>query len=283
MTNTKFRKRALLSSVAMLLVALVALGSATFAWYSANLNVNTDGKLGLKTTSASGLLIISDTDRGDTAVDAVDASVWDHEATLSHAQTAVQPVSFDVANKKFYTAVASEEGVAAAADDPEIADAASTDLAREKVYFKLEAGSTTGGFVNLKSVTFNREASKTISNGIRIVIFDSAGNVVAEYAPNGRTVSKEEWISGASAQAATVKKGDTDGKDITTAPNGAVTAATVSEVSQTPSDANYCEIVAYLDGGDTNVHTVNSKAAVAAELIASMRLDFTFSTTRTGA
>ena len=30
MTNTKFRKRALLSSVAMLLVALVALGSATF-------------------------------------------------------------------------------------------------------------------------------------------------------------------------------------------------------------------------------------------------------------
>lgn len=36
MTNTKFRKRMLISSVAMLLVALVALGSATFAWFTQN-------------------------------------------------------------------------------------------------------------------------------------------------------------------------------------------------------------------------------------------------------
>ena len=56
MTNTKFRKRMLLSSVAMLLVALVALGSATFAWF----NIRPDAKatgLSAATTKASSLQI----------------------------------------------------------------------------------------------------------------------------------------------------------------------------------------------------------------------------------
>jgi len=43
MTNTKFRKRMLLSSVAMLLVALVALGSATFAWFTSSTTATADG------------------------------------------------------------------------------------------------------------------------------------------------------------------------------------------------------------------------------------------------
>ena len=43
MTNTKFRKRALLSSVAMLLVALVALGSATFAWFTSSTTATANG------------------------------------------------------------------------------------------------------------------------------------------------------------------------------------------------------------------------------------------------
>lgn len=56
MTNTKFRKRALLSSVAMLLVALVALGSATFAWFSTRTNATAYG-LTAATTKASNLSI----------------------------------------------------------------------------------------------------------------------------------------------------------------------------------------------------------------------------------
>ena len=58
MTNTKFRKRALLSSVAMLLVALVALGSATFAWFVANPEVTSDG-LKMTTTASAGLAVAS--------------------------------------------------------------------------------------------------------------------------------------------------------------------------------------------------------------------------------
>ncbi len=43
MKNTKFRRRALISSVAMLLVALVALGSATFAWFTSSTVATADG------------------------------------------------------------------------------------------------------------------------------------------------------------------------------------------------------------------------------------------------
>ena len=56
MTNTKFRKRALLSSVAMLLVALVALGSATFAWFSSTNNA-TASSMTAKTNVSSNILL----------------------------------------------------------------------------------------------------------------------------------------------------------------------------------------------------------------------------------
>ena len=56
MTNTKFRKRALLSSVAMLLVALVALGSATFAWFTSSTTATASG-INVQTTQASELQI----------------------------------------------------------------------------------------------------------------------------------------------------------------------------------------------------------------------------------
>ena len=59
MTNTKFRKRALLSSVAMLLVALVALGSATFAWFVANPVASANG-LVMTTQAAPGIAIASE-------------------------------------------------------------------------------------------------------------------------------------------------------------------------------------------------------------------------------
>ena len=56
MTNTKFRKRALLSSVAMLLVALVALGSATFAWFSQNSKATAENIVA-KTQRGSNILV----------------------------------------------------------------------------------------------------------------------------------------------------------------------------------------------------------------------------------
>lgn len=100
MTNTKFRKRALLSSVAMLIVALIALSSATFAWFAANTTVNTTG-LAMKTTASTGLVVRSESAAAASApfgkttqldVTAYDASAGTYTA---HASRQINPASFD--------------------------------------------------------------------------------------------------------------------------------------------------------------------------------------------
>jgi hypothetical protein len=59
MTNTSLRKKALLSSVAMMLVALVALGSATFAWFAVDPHVSTTDSLKMTTKASTGIKLLS--------------------------------------------------------------------------------------------------------------------------------------------------------------------------------------------------------------------------------
>ena len=59
--KTTSRKRLLISSVAMLLVAMLALGTATFAWFTSSTTVTADG-LNAKTVKSS-KLVISDSNR----------------------------------------------------------------------------------------------------------------------------------------------------------------------------------------------------------------------------
>lgn len=87
MTNTKFRKRALLSSVAMLLVALVALGSATFAWYFSNSYVTASSTTS-KASTSDGLVIRKTTEATDN---------WGQSITYSSTvpEGGVAPMSID--------------------------------------------------------------------------------------------------------------------------------------------------------------------------------------------
>ncbi len=68
MKNTKFRRRALISSVAMLLVALVALGSATFAWFTSATQATANG-ISVRTIKASELVISKSDLQWGTSVD----------------------------------------------------------------------------------------------------------------------------------------------------------------------------------------------------------------------
>ena len=84
---TKSRKRILLSSIAMLLVALVALGSATFAWFSVSKTVTADG-INVKAIAAAGIEISKT------------SATTGYENTVSFGQSAsgtnyaLQPVSW---------------------------------------------------------------------------------------------------------------------------------------------------------------------------------------------
>ena len=76
---TKSRKKMLLSSIAMLLVALVALGSATFAWYITN-NEVTAKTSQFSAASAEGLVIRQ--------LDSTETSERDWTNKLEHLKTA---------------------------------------------------------------------------------------------------------------------------------------------------------------------------------------------------
>ncbi|MGN0455801.1 MAG: hypothetical protein ACI4F2_02990 [Acutalibacteraceae bacterium] len=58
-TQKSFRKKALLSSLSMLLVSTVAVGSATFAWFTSNKTVTAD-TMKVKAAAAAGLQITKD-------------------------------------------------------------------------------------------------------------------------------------------------------------------------------------------------------------------------------
>lgn len=65
-TKKSFKKKALLSSLSMLMVATVAVGSATFAWFTSSTSAHTEN-LSVKTTKSSELQVAkSDLNFGDT-------------------------------------------------------------------------------------------------------------------------------------------------------------------------------------------------------------------------
>lgn len=83
-TQKSFRKKALLSSLSMLMVATVAVGSATFAWFTSNKSVTANG-MSVKAAAAKGLQIT-----GRNTDDA-----WGPSYTFQTTQLTLAPVSID--------------------------------------------------------------------------------------------------------------------------------------------------------------------------------------------
>ncbi len=90
--KTTSRKRLLVSSVAMLLVAMLALGTATFAWFTQNTSATADG-LTVRTSKTSSLKISDDTRDYDTSF------------TYTDVQSVMLPAS-SINGANWYTAVA---------------------------------------------------------------------------------------------------------------------------------------------------------------------------------
>ncbi len=91
------RKKMLLSSIAMLLVALVALGSATYAWFTLNKTVYADG-MQVEVAAAKGLVITGT----NAAVNA--ASGWDSKYTFTDTTAKLNPASISVDAQKHVSA-----------------------------------------------------------------------------------------------------------------------------------------------------------------------------------
>lgn len=83
-TQKSFRKKALLSSLSMLMVATVAVGSATFAWFTSNKSVTADG-MSVKAAAAKGLQITGNNTEKN----------WGPSYTFTTTEMTLAPVSID--------------------------------------------------------------------------------------------------------------------------------------------------------------------------------------------
>lgn len=278
MTNTKFRKRALLSSVAMLLVALVALGSATFAWFTSKPDANASG-LSLKATSSTGLLIQSDTEKN------IEPTHWTHDAVLrtesitngvSTAATGavnVSAASQDASSgnsKGIYRVDAQSDSAYGAASDADVTVAAvGTDYYQEDLWLKVTGAAS--ATVNLIGVTIN-SSSTDLGKAVRVAVLDASGAVLGIWKPSGSADNKYLQTTGDYGDTGVLSTGNYTGKV-----SGSAQTISLGDIGNDGSDKVTVRV--YLDGEDSGVFSRNIDQADLTSFLNSVTVNFTIPTT----
>ncbi len=274
MKNTTFRKKALLSSVAMLLVAIVALGSATFAWFTANPEVSASG-LSMKASTDAGLQICSssyETANGgkkefglSTILNAV--AEKDAEGTptgnivaSTDPKQIATPLSYMQDNAdviSFAKATAIEEGkydVNTTSIDTSGANATH----EETIYLK---SSIAGDPVIVKSASVKINANAgagSLASAVRVMLV-SGKNVIGIWSTSGET---NKYITSAGVVSTTDFTGNKASKEV---------ASTEISVGFTGNDA--VKMYVWLDGEDSDCYTTNVNNNLA-QLIDSIDVKF---------
>jgi hypothetical protein len=186
MKHTTSRKKMLISSVAMLLVAMMALGSATFAWFTSDPTADAKG-LVMHTESSTGLLVLSDTEK------AIDSTAWSHHTflnataigTSSTTSQLLTPVSLSTSNSvgsafgSFYTTVAAD-GSSYKQDATKTITSATSGYYKEKINVKVTGGKASA---DLKLTGLGWTAtSDPLSAAVRVAVEGTDGNLVGIFA-----------------------------------------------------------------------------------------------------
>ena len=279
MTNTKFRKRALLSSVAMLLVALVALGSATFAWFVANPTATASG-LTMTTQAAPGIAVASNSVIGlkgndESYVDAYKASTFLNAKGESIATAAAKTASdvggtFDLQPASPFLTLSSgaltfgaidASSAAAEALDTAKTWRSETAIYSEKIYLKTSTtGSGDTATVNSAKVaiTLNSSTNITAKNGVKVALVSSEGELIGIWKPTAGDAS-QTWTGSTSAVgSAGLTTGTAYGYSASDAwKNLATPIAVNSTIDNTGKTSKWVEVYVYLDGENTGVFSDN--------------------------
>lgn len=174
--NTKSLKKQMMTAIAMLLVTLLALGTATYAWFVSNNNVTaTTTKVSAQSNSA--YLVIDNAAAGSTKTTSTSA------ATASETfspDTKLYPAQWkntvDTNTWQFESAYASakdagteKSGTRFAVGDPDTAASKDYTLANT---FYIGTGTYDGTFTNLKvtGVTVNNTTSSQLDDAMRVLV-----------------------------------------------------------------------------------------------------------------
>lgn len=177
MKHSTFRKSSLISSVALLLVAIVALSGATFAWFSTKTTAEA-GTIEMTAQSASGLYIVND----DTlaSVDAP-ATGWSSKITWSDDAAGMPAVSGDPATDAFFkTSTDNADGTWNGIDSISPADV-NKDYIVKKIWVKADTTDEVTLQIDPTVVAGENGAMKGYE---RIAIVTPAGTTVMDNAGN---------------------------------------------------------------------------------------------------
>lgn len=282
-TRLYTRKRALISSVAMLLVAMIALGTATYAWFVADPTASAAG-LKMRTVSGSGLVILSESEKaqsGDFSHNTIlDATVVDSAVKTNPDGFQLSPASFNYGDANFGTNVKTIE---AKSDDKPDANTAKPlgDATKggwltatrkngavygENIYCKVTGGAATAEMaLTGVDITWNASNTSAVKNALRVVVVgvDGAPHTFGIDAVGNKYVNSTTTTYGVSSTAYT--------QLAATADLGATKADFISLGNANAAGTNVVRVYVYLDGEDSDCY---SRIANAEDLITDLTLDF---------
>ncbi len=280
------RKRALVSSIAMLLVSAVAVGSATYAWFAANPNATASG-LSMKTTASTGLVISTDTDTS-----------WSHSATLAKDLGTLNftPASQVQSDRSFVTIDAVKSSAKDAGPDEESPYAenrkfssvtagheSANKVYSENVYFRLSDGTASSesktvvlNGIKLKATTYDTDYTD-MAGAIRVAIYN--GTDLNTYALSSAMDDKTIPADSANKTFTEVKDSLVDfaslDKTLTSDSTKAVNVTAAEGVTVNSGTTKSITVYVYLDGQDGACYSDAVGTVNAQEIINNLELSFT--------
>ncbi len=246
----KSRKKMLLSSIAMLLVALVALGSATFAWYYTNAQV-TASSTSTHATAADGLVIRKGT-----------TGPWQQSITYTSSADAIAPFSMDY--PAFEATYDNKTGISGA-KGTSVSDGGYTEGGSGKANWEAIKGAVTyddfyiakaatSGTKNVKMTISGSQVDGTYINVLVFVDGKLYGAVTSDSAASGTTGRKSDGTAGGSISSFDTLGAQID-RTITIQNNNGGSAAT-------GTSGSHVEVIAYPDGENSKctTNTANTSA-----------------------
>lgn len=239
--KTTSRKRLLISSVAMLLVAMLALGTATFAWFTQNTQATAD-QLSVKTIKASELQISKTTGE------------WGDQIHYDYVGKVLKPAS-SVDGTNWFTATAkSKSGY-------EAADAEATDISSnlDGYVFKEQLNVRNNGAAAVEKVKIKFEMAETEANNGRYV---RLALVPADKRGAEATVTAADFKAGVFASAADTAdalKNAAKATETVTAKSGAKGEVEVGNLAAKDKEgsAKYYNLYVWFEGQDEDCKDIN--------------------------
>lgn len=244
--KTSSRKRLLVSSVAMLLVAMLALGTATFAWFTQNTTATAD-QLSVKTVKSSELQLAATTGE------------WTDQLHYNYEGKVLKPASSANGTNWFSATAAAKTNFAAGTDTAEL-----NDLTGYVFKEQLNIRNNGGAVVDDVTISFALSETEAASGKyLRLAL------VKADKRGADAVVTEANFKAGvyaSEADTADAFKYDTDGATIITdtvaAKSGASASLNIGSLNGKDatdgSNLAYYNLYVWFEGQDTDCYDANA-------------------------